>query len=126
MPKFMRKQARDHKAGLEKGLELAKRQKQALRLPKEGKKSMREIALITTVDKTTLSSIRCLRNNDEPALRMMLSPSTYKTGASTVLTAEEEAMIFDCLIFAGKRRLAVRKNALKSIMMQISLDGRPS
>ncbi len=47
MWKVYAKQTRDHEAGLEKGLELAKRQKQALRLLKEGKKILREIALIT-------------------------------------------------------------------------------
>ncbi len=88
---------------------------------------MREIALITNGDKPTLSMInKCLRNNDELNLIKMLSPSKYKTGASAVLAAEEEAMIFESLIFAGKRVFAVRKDALKSIIMQIDWNGRLS
>ncbi len=43
-----------------------------------------------------------------------------------MLTAEEQAMIVERLIFAGKRGFAVRKDALKSIMMQIASDGSPS
>ncbi len=43
-----------------------------------------------------------------------------------MLTAEEEAMIVERLIFGGERGFAVGKDALKSIMMQIVSDGRPS
>ncbi len=90
MPKSMRKQARVHKADLEKGLEFAKLRKQAKRLLKEGKNSLREMAHIANVDKSTLSRItKCLRNIDEPALTKMLSSTTYNTAAETVLQAEE-------------------------------------
>ncbi len=87
---------------------------------------MREIALATSSDKSTLSRInKCLRNNDETALRKMLSPSTNKTGASTVLTTEEEAMIVERLIFAGERVSGVGKDALKSVMVQIASNWPP-
>ncbi len=55
----------------------------------------------------------------------MLSPSTNKTGSSTVLTTEEEAMIVERLIFAGEREFAVGKDALKSVMVQIASDWPP-
>ncbi len=55
----------------------------------------------------------------------MLRPSTYKRGASTVLTSEEQTMSTERLIYAGKRGFAVGKDTLKSFMSQIASDGRP-
>ncbi len=55
----------------------------------------------------------------------MLSLITYKPGASTVLTSEEEEMVVGRLIFAAKRGFAVGKESLKSLMIQIASDGRP-
>ncbi len=79
------------------------------------------------VDKSTLSRIgKCLRSNDEVTLEKMLCPSTYKRGQSTVLTSEEEAMLTERLIYAGKRGFAVGKDTLKSLMSRIASDGRPS
>ncbi len=59
-------------------------------------------------------------------LEKMLCPSTYKRGASTVLTSEEEAMLTERLFYAGKRGFAVGKDTLKSLMSQIASDGRSS
>ncbi len=42
----------------------------------------------------------------------MLCPSTCKGGQSTVLTSEEEAMLTERLIHAGKRGFAVGKDKL--------------
>ncbi len=56
----------------------------------------------------------------------MLWSSTYKRGASTVLASEEEAMLMERLIYAGKRAFAVGKDKLKSLMSQIASGGRPS
>ncbi len=41
----------------------------------------------------------------------MLRPATYNTGASPVLTAEEEAMSGELLIFAPNRGFAVGKDS---------------
>ncbi len=55
---------------------------------------MRDIAQITNFDKSTLSRIgKYLRNNDHVTLGMMLCPSTYSRGQSTVMQSEEEAML---------------------------------
>ncbi len=92
-----------------------------------GKKSLREIARITNVDKSKLSRInRFLQSNDEAALERMLSSATCKRGATTVVTAEEEKMIAERLIFAAKRGYVAGKDSLKSIMGQIASDGRPT
>ncbi len=89
----MRRQANDRKSSMEKGQNIAKKRKLALRLLMEGNSSLRDIAQITNVDKSTLSRIcKCLRNNDYVALEKMLCPSTYKRGASTVLPSEEETV----------------------------------
>ncbi len=56
----------------------------------------------------------------------MLCPYTYKRGASTVFTSEEEAMLTDRLINPGKRGFGVGKDTLKSLMSQIASNGRPS
>ncbi len=53
-------------------------------------------------------------------------PSTYKKGQSTVWTSEEEAMLTERLIYAGKRGFAAGKDTLKSLMSQIASDGRSS
>ncbi len=85
------------------------------------------MAFITNFDNYALKGTdKSLRNNDEPALREMLSPSTYKIGASPVLTEEEQAMIVERLIFARKIGFAVGKDALKSIMTKIASDESPS
>ncbi len=55
---------------------------------------MRDIAQITNVDKSALNRIgKCLRSNENVMLEKMLCPSTYKTGALTVLKSEEEAVL---------------------------------
>ncbi len=86
-----------------------------------GKRSSRYIAKISNFDKSTLSRIgKCLRSNDYMALEKMLCPSTYKRGASTALRSEEEAMLSERLIYAGKRGFAVGMDTLKSLMSQIA------
>ncbi len=75
----------NRKIAMEKGQNIARRRKLALRLLKEGKRSLRDIAQITNVDKSILSRIgKCLHSNDDVTLEKMLCPSTYKRGASTV------------------------------------------
>ncbi len=107
---------------MEKGHNIAKRRKLTLRLLKEGKRSLRYIAAITNFDKSTLSRIG---ENDDVTMEEMLCPSTCKKGRSTLLTSEEDAMLTERLIYAGKRWLAVGKYTLKSLMSQIASDGRP-
>ncbi len=100
----MRRQANDRKIFVEKGQNIAKRRKLALRLLMEGKSSLRDIAQITNVDKSRLSRIcKCLRSNDDVTLEKMLCPSTYKRGSSSVLPSEEETMLSERPIYAGKR-----------------------
>ncbi len=107
----MHRQANDQKIAMEKGRNIARR-------------SLRDIAQITNVDKSALSRIgKCLCSNDDVTLEKMLCPSTYKRGASK---SEEEAMLTERLIYAGKRGFAVGKNTLKSLMSQIASDRRPS
>ncbi len=80
-----------------------------------GKRSLRDIAPITNVDKSTLSKIcKCFLSNDDETLEKLLCPSTYKRVAPTLLTSEEEAMLTE------------RKDSLNSLMVQIASDGRPS
>ncbi len=43
-----------------------------------------------------------------------------------MLAAKDEAMIVERFIFAGKRGFTAGKDALKSVLMQIASDGRPS
>ncbi len=106
---------------MEKGQNIARIGKLALRLLKEGKRSLRDIAQNTNVDKSGLSRIgKWLRSNDDVTLERMLCPSTYKRGASTLLTSEEQAMLTERLIYARKRGFAVGKDTLKSMMSQIA------
>ncbi len=107
MPHSMRRQTNIRKIALQKCLENAKRRKMALRLLKEGKRSLRDIAQRTNVDKSTLSRIsKFLRKNNNIGLQKMLNHSKVKGGAPTILTSEEEAMIAQRLIFARKRGFA--------------------
>ncbi len=125
MPKSIHRQAND--LSMEKAQNIAKRGKLAFRLLKEGKRALRYIAQITNVDKSTLSRIsKCLRCNDEVTLEKMLCPSTYKRGASTASTSEEEEMLTERLIYARMRGFPVEKDTLKSLMSQIASDGRPN
>ncbi len=43
-----------------------------------------------------------LQDSDEAALTMMLDPSTYNAGTSTVLTSVKEAVITESLIVTAK------------------------
>ncbi len=120
----MHRQPNDLKIAMEKGRNIARRRKLALRRLKEGNRSLRDIAQITNVDKSTPSRIgKCLCSNDKVTLEKMLCPSTYKRGAST---SEEEAILTERLIYARKRGFAVWKNTSKSLMSQIASDVRPS
>ncbi len=86
----------------------------SLRLLKEGKRSLRDIAQTTVVDKFTLARIsKFLRENNNIGLQKMPNLSKVKGGASTILTSEEEAMIVQCL--------ALRKNVsdMKSIRVHM-------
>ncbi len=56
----------------------------------------------------------------------MLNPCKVKGGAPTILTCEEETMIVQRLIFAGKRGFDVGKESLESLKSQIASDGRPT
>ncbi len=88
---------------------------------------MRDIAQITMLTILhSVDSVNAFAVNDGVTLEEMLCPSTYKRGASTALTSEEEAMLTERLIYAGKRGFAVGKDTLKSLMSQIASDGRPS
>ncbi len=83
----------------------------AVRLLKEGKRSLRDIAQGTNGPKSTLCTIsRFLRQKDEIGLEGMLNPSKVKGGARTILSSEEEAMIAGRLIFVRKRGFAVGKD----------------
>ncbi len=100
---------------MENGQNISKRQKLALRLLNEGKRSLRDIAQIANVDKSKLSRIgKCLLSNDDVTLEKLLCPSTYKRGAPSVFTSEEEAMLTE------------RQDSLNSLIVQIASDGRPS
>ncbi len=113
MPKSMHRQANDRKISMEKSKNIARRRKLAIRIFKEGKRSLRDSAEITNVDKSTLFRIgKCLRSNDDVMLEKMLGPSMYKRSASTVLTSEEEAILMERLIYAEKRGYAVGKDML--------------
>ncbi len=73
----MHRQANDRKSSMEKGENIDRRRMLALRLLKEGKRTSREIAQITNVDRSTLRRIgKCLRSNDEVTLEKLLCPST--------------------------------------------------
>lgn len=86
---------------------------------------MQCIAHAANVDKFVLCRIRkCLFNINDAATEKMLSPSTYKAGASTVLTSEEEAMIVELLVIAGKRGFAVGKDTLECLMTYTASDGQ--
>ncbi len=127
MPKFMHRQAHDWMISMKNGQNIARRRKLALRLLDEGKRSLRDIARITNFDKSTPSRIgKCLCSNDYVTLEKMLCPSTYKRCASAVSPSEEEAILTERHIYAGKRRFAVGKDTFKSLMSQIASDGRPS
>ncbi len=91
----------------------------ALRLLKEGKRSLHDIAQTINVHKSKLIRI-------SKFLEKILNPSKVKGGAPTILTSQEEAMIVQRLIFEAKRGFAVDKDSLKSLMSQISSDGRPT
>ncbi len=76
---------------------------------------MRDIAHITNVENSTLSRIgKCLRNNDDVTLAICCAPPRTRKSASTVLTSEEEVMLTERFIYAGKRGFAVGKDTLKS------------
>ncbi len=71
----MRRQANERNIAMENGLNIAKRRTLALRLLKEGKRSLRDIAQITDVDKATLNRIgEILRSNDDVTLEKTLRP----------------------------------------------------
>ncbi len=91
----------------------------ALRLLKEARRSLRDIAQATNVDKSTLSRIsKFLGENNNIGLEKMLNLSKVKGGAPTIRISEEEAIIAERLIFAGKRGFAVGNDSLKSLMSQ--------
>ncbi len=74
---------------------------------------------------TSPHSVESVNGFAATTLEKMLCPSTYKRGASTVLTSEEQAMLTERLIYAGKRGFAVGQYTSKSMMSQIASDGRP-
>ncbi len=94
----------------------------ALRLLKEGKRSLRDISQAANVPKSTECTIsKFLRENDKIGLEGMLNFSKVKGGALTILSSGEELMIKERVIFARRRVFDVGK----SFMSQISSDGRP-
>ncbi len=74
----------------------------------------------------SLHSVESVRCNDDVTLENMLCSSSYKRGASTVLSSEEEAMLKERLIYAEKRGIPVGKDTWKSFMSQIPSDRRLS
>ncbi len=88
----MRKQAKELKITLKKGLENAKRRKQAASLLKLRKEPFQEIARATKVNKSTHTRTnRYLESNEEAALKMAAEPRDGQNMLSTVLSVEEEA-----------------------------------
>ncbi len=76
----MHRQANYRKSPMGKGLNIAKRRTLAVRLLKAGKRSLRDIAQITDVDKSTLSVIgNRNRSNDDVILGKMLCRSPCTT-----------------------------------------------
>ncbi len=109
MPKSMRRQANGQNIAKEKGLNIAKRRKLAVCLLKERIRSLRHIAHITNIEKSVSRIGSCLRSNEDVSLETMLCPSTYRRGASTVLTSEEEAMLTERVFMQEREELLLGK-----------------
>ncbi len=87
--------------------------KMALRLLKEGIGILPDIAQATNVPKSALCTIsKFLRKNEKIGQGGMLNLSKVKGGPHNTLSREEEAMIAERFIFAGKRVFAAGKDIL--------------
>lgn len=125
MPKSIRRQAEDAKLLIQKGVAISKDREKALRLLREGKHSVRTIAVSTNVSKSTASRMsQCLSRNDEEGVQKIVSAA--RRGRRHVLTVEEESTIVQRLVHAAKEGAPVRNDALKSMMIQVASDGRPA
>lgn len=123
----MRKLTKIDKRRSDRDDKMARERPCALNLIKGESYSVRRVAALSGVSETTCRRIKlCNDNGDVSGLEKLLNPASNRAGGRPHLTTEQENIITERLILAGKRGFAAETKDLKSLMAQSAeVNGRP-
>lgn len=125
MPERMRAQRKRVKEAKLKSDSCRKSREQAVELLRKRGTSIRGVADVTNIPKTTVGRIsQCISKGDAAGLNRLLHPEVFHPGRKTVLSSVEEEMIAARIIFSAKRGFAFAESDLRTVMTKIASDGR--
>lgn len=124
MPLSMRKQTILQKKRDERDEAERKRRKDALQMLRDGE-IVAAIVRKTGVRRDTADRIKfSFESGNKEALDKLLDPASNRAGRRCVLSKVEDNLIKERMTYAANRGFAFAKSTLKSVMAQVSADGR--
>lgn len=124
MPPSMRTQSLQERKRKTRDEEERQRRCVALAVLKSGEKVSKAVR-DSGISRGTADRIsNALKSNDTEALSKLMDPESNRAGRRAVLSKVEDNLLKQRMTYAANRGFALDKNTVKSLMAQISTDGR--